>query len=129
MQTANMANSTVMTPQQVAERFNELAKQEKWFQIQDELFSDGVKSIEPPHSKYLNNAEGKAVVRRKGEEWVKRIEGVHRTFTTEPVVAGNHFAVGRETDITVKDLGRVQREQIMLYEVRDGKIISEQFFY
>ena len=129
MQAATMSNSTVMTTQQVAERFNELAKQEKWFQIQDELFSDDVKSIEPPHSKYLKNAEGKAIVRRKGEEWVKRIEGVHRTFTTEPVVAGNHFAVGRETDITVKDLGRVQREQIMLYEVRDGKIISEQFFY
>jgi ketosteroid isomerase-like protein len=129
METATMATNGVMTTRQVAERFNELAKQEKWFQIQDELFADDVRSIEPEHSRYLKNAEGKASVRKKGEEWVKRIEAVHRTFTTEPVVAGNHFAVGRETDVTIRDLGRAQREQIMLYEVKNGKIVSEQFFY
>ena len=38
----------VMTTQEVASRFNELAKQEKWFEIQDELFSDVVQSIDPP---------------------------------------------------------------------------------
>jgi len=31
-------NDRVMTTQEVAARFNELAKQEKWFEIQDELF-------------------------------------------------------------------------------------------
>jgi hypothetical protein len=54
---------------------------------------------------------------------------VHRAYTTDPVIGGSHFSVGREVDITVQGLGRIQINQIMLYEVKDGKIILEQFFY
>jgi exopolysaccharide biosynthesis protein len=126
--TSSTINS-VMTTREVASRFNELAKQEKWFEIQDEFFSDNVKSIDPPNSPYFGYAEGKTPVRKKGEEFVKRIEAVHRMFTSEPVVGGNHFAVGREMDITVQGFGRVQINQVMLYEVKDGQIVSEQFFY
>ncbi len=118
-----------MTTKEIAARFNELAQQEKWFEIQDELFADGVRSVEPSTSHYLKNAEGKAAVRQKGEDWVKRIEAAHKTFTTDPIVAGNHFAVGREVDITVQELGRIQINQIMLYEVKEGEIVLEQFFY
>ncbi|HEY0944357.1 MAG TPA: nuclear transport factor 2 family protein [Opitutaceae bacterium] len=119
----------IMTTPEVAARFNELAQQEKWFAIQDELFADDVKSIDPPHSPYFGYAEGKAAVRQKGEDFVKRITAAHRMRTTAPVVAGNHFAVGREMDMTVEGHGRIQINEIMLYEVRDGRIISEQFVY
>jgi len=118
-----------MKTQEVATRFNEFAKQEKWFEIQKELFSDNVKSIDPPHSPYLGYAEGKAAVRKKGEAFVKTITDFHGASTTDPVVGGNYFAVGRELDITLQEFGRVQIKQIMLYEVKDGKIVSEQFFY
>jgi hypothetical protein len=124
----NTAKKT-MTTQEVATRFNELAKEEKWFEIQDEFFADNVRSIDPPGSPYFSYAEGKEAVRRKGSEFVSRITGLHRAFTTEPVVAGNHFAVGREVDITVEGHGRIQINQVMLYEVENGKIILEQFFY
>ena len=60
---------------------------------------------------------------------MKKIEAVHRTYTTEPVVGGNHFAVGREVDITVQGFGRIQINEVMLYEVKDGQIVLEQFFY
>jgi len=118
-----------MTTQDVAARFNELAQQEKWFEIQEELFADVVTSTEPQKSTHLRNASGKSDVRKKGEDWVKRIEAAHARHTTPPLINGNHFAVGRSVDITVQDLGRLQFNQIMMYEVRDGKIISEQFFY
>lgn len=124
-----ITDTITLTTKEVAARFNELAKQEKWFEIQDELFADDVRSIDAPHSPYLGYAEGKANVRKKGEEWVKRIEAAHKRYTTEPIVAGNHFAVGREVDITVNGIGRIQINQVMLYEVKDGKIILEQFFY
>jgi ketosteroid isomerase-like protein len=123
------ANEKAYTVYEVAARFNELAKQEKWFEIQDEFFADNVKSIEPAGSPWFKNAEGKATVRKKGEDFVKKIEAVHRSHTTEPVVGGNHFAVGRELDMTVNGFGRIQHNQVMLYEVKDGQIISEQFFY
>jgi hypothetical protein len=119
----------VMTTQEVATRFNELAQQEKWFDIQDEFFADNVRSIDPSHSPYFGYAEGKSAVRKKGEDFVKRIEAVHSLFTSEPLVSGNHFTVGRQKDITVQGFGRIQINQIMLYEVKDGQIILEQFFY
>jgi hypothetical protein len=122
------ANQT-MTTQEVAARFNELAQQEKWFEIQDEFFADDVKSLDPPNSPYFGYAEGKSAVRKKGEDFVKRITAAHKLYTSEPLVSGNHFAVGREKDLTVDGLGRIQINQIMLYEVKDGQIISEQFFY
>ena len=122
-------NTKILTTVEVATRFNELAQQEKWFEIQDELFADNVRSIDPSNSPYLGYAEGKAPVRKKGEGFVKKIEALHSAYTTEPVVGGNHFAVGREMDITVQGFGRIKIDEIMLYEVKDGQIVLEQFFY
>ena len=124
-----MITTETLTTQQVAERFNELAQQEKWFEIQDELFADNVKSIDPPNSPYFKYAEGKANVRKKGEDFVGRVTEAHKRYTTTPIVSGNHFAVGREVDITVQGFGRIQINEIMLYEVKNGEIVSEQFFY
>jgi hypothetical protein len=118
-----------LTTQEVAARFNELAQQEKWFEIQDEFFADNVKSIDPPNSPYFGYAEGKAAVRKKGENFVQKITAFHGAHTSEPVIAGNHFAVGRDMEVTVEGYGRIKMNEIMLYEVKDGQIILEQFFY
>jgi len=123
------ANKTTMTTEEVAARFNELAQQEKWFEIQDEFFADNVRSIDPPHSPYFGYAEGKAAVCKKGEDFVKKIRDFHGAYTTPPIAGGNHFAVGRSMEITAEDFGRIKIDQVMLYEVKDGQIISEQFFY
>ena len=124
-----MTTNKKMTVREVAARFHELSQQEKWFEIQDELFAENVRSIEPPTAQGLSNAEGKAAVRKKGEALVSQVEAVHASSTTEPVVAGNFFAVGRELDMTVRGVGRTQMNEVMVYEVKNGQIVSEQFFY
>ncbi len=58
-------NVKVLTTQEVATRFNELAREEKWFEIQDELFADNVRSIDPAGSPYFGYAEGKVPVHKK----------------------------------------------------------------
>lgn len=121
--------TAVMTTREVAARFNELAQQEKWFEIQAELFADNVRSIDPENSPYFGYAEGKEPVRQKGLNWVGRVTAAHHLYTTAPIVTGNHFAVCREVDITVEGHGRLQINEIMLYEVKDGQIVLEQFFY
>jgi hypothetical protein len=122
-----------MTTQDVANRYYELARSGKWFDIQDELFADDVKSIEPADAperyRYLRSAEGKANVRRKAEEWVSRVERVHNMYFSEPVVGGGHFALSWGIDADVKGLGRKKIDEIVVYEVRDGRIVLEQFFY
>jgi broad specificity phosphatase PhoE len=124
-----MTGIHVPTTTEIAARFHTLAQQEKWFEIQDEFFADDVRSIEPPDSPYLPNATGKIAVRQKAQDFVARVEAVHEAHTTAPVVGGDHFAVGRCIDCTVNGLGRIKIDQIMLYRVRDGRIILEQFFY
>lgn len=122
-------SNTPMTVQQVAARFHELAQQDKWFEIQDELFGDDVRSIEPPTAQGLPDAQGKTAVRQKGMAIVSQVEAVHRSFTTAPVVGGSFFSVGRELDMTVRGVGRTEMKEVMLYEVRNGEIVREQFFY
>jgi len=129
LKSKTMVNTETMTMHEVAARFDELAQQEKWFEIQDELFAENVRSIDPANSPYLGYAEGKAAVHKKGKDFVDRIEAVHRMYTSKPLVSGNHFTVGREMDITVEGHGRIQINEIMLYEVKDGQIVVEQFFY
>ena len=129
MGTALASKKKILSTQEIAERFHELAQQEKWFEIQDELFADNVRSVEPANSPYFKNEEGKQQVRRKGEDWVKRISDAHSRHTTNPLVAANHFVVSRQVDITVEEFGRIKIDELMLYEVKDGKIVLEQFFY
>ena len=118
-----------LTTQEVAAQFDELAHQEKWFEIQDELFADNVRSVEPSNSPYFKYAKGKINIRKKGKDWVAKVTALHGAHTTHPVVSGNHFAVGRGLDITVEGFGRIKIDEIMLYEVKDGEIVLEQFFY
>jgi ketosteroid isomerase-like protein len=105
-----------------------LAQQEKGFEIQDELFAEDVRSIEPENTP-LPIIRGKAAVRRKGEALVGAVERVHRSFTSAPVVGGDYFAVGRELDMEVRGTGRMQMKEVMMYHVKDGRIVAEQFFY
>jgi hypothetical protein len=119
----------ILTTQEVAARFDELAQQEMWFEIQDKFFADNVRSVDPLNSPYFGYAEGKAVVRKKGMDFITKVKEVHGTYTTHPVIGGNHFSVGRGMDITVEGFGRIKIDQIMLYEVKDGQIVLEQFFY
>jgi|GEM_PF-62480 len=123
------SKETAFTIHEVVARFMQLAREEKWFEIQEELFADNVKSSDPAGSPYFGYAEGKAAVRKKGQDWVKKVEAAHALYTSEPVVAGHHFAVQRSIDISVQGFGRVKLDELMLYEVKNGRIISEQFFY
>jgi ketosteroid isomerase-like protein len=119
----------VMTTKDVANRFNELAQTGQWQQIQDELFADNAVSIEPEHSQGMRSAQGIEAIREKGKQFGEMVEEMHGGFSNEPQVAGNHFAVAMGMDVTMKGQGRMKMDEIAVYEVKDGKIVKEQFFY
>ncbi len=50
-------------------------------------------------------------------------------YCSEPVVGGNHFSVAMGMDVTMKGGERMQMDEIAVYEVKDGKIVKEQFFF
>jgi ketosteroid isomerase-like protein len=119
----------VMTTKDVANRFNELAQTGQWQQIQDELFAENAVSIEPEHSQGMRSAQGMDAIRNKGKQFGEMVEEMHGGFSNEPQVAGNHFAVAMGMDVTMKGQGRMKMDEIAVYEVKDGKIVKEQFFY
>jgi len=124
-----MIAEKTMTTAEVAARFNELAKEGNWDKIQDELFAENAVSIEPPGSPGMQSVEGLAAIKEKGKAFNEMVEEMHGGYSTDPVVAGNHFSVGMSMDATMKGMGRTKMDEIALYEVKDGKIVKEQFFY
>jgi SnoaL-like domain len=119
----------VMTTQEIAARFNELAQTGQWNKIQEELYSEDAVSIEPPGAQGLQSAEGLDAIKKKGEMFSGMVEEMHGGYSAEPFVAGNYFSVAMGMDCTLKDKGRVKMDEIAVYEVKDGKIVKEQFFF
>lgn len=120
---------TVMTTQQIADRFDELAQTGQWDKIQDELFADDAISMEPEHAEGLKTVQGKEALREKGKQFGEMVEEMHGGYSHPPQVAGNYFAVAMGMDCTMKGQGRMKIDEIAVYEVKDGKIVKEQFFY
>src|SRR5215213_1954389 len=119
----------VMTTQDVANRFHELAQTGQWHLILDELYADDAVSIEPEHSPGLKNVSSLDAIREKGKQFGEMVEEMHGGYSNEPQVGGNFFAVAMGMDVTMKGQGRMKMDEIAVYEVKDGKIVSEQFFY
>jgi len=119
----------VMTTQDVADRFNELAQTGQWEQVQNELYADNAVSIEPANSPGMKTAEGIDAIKQKGKQFGEMVEEMHGGYSKEPCVAGNHFAVAMGMDVTMKGKGRMKMDEVGVYEVHDGKIVKEQFFY
>jgi ketosteroid isomerase-like protein len=119
----------VMTTQDIANRLSELFQENKWMEAQQELFSEDAESIEPASSQGLKSVRGLDAMREKAEQFQAMVEEVHGGSASTPIVAGNFIAVSMSMDATFKGMGRKTMDEIAVYEVRDGKIVKEQFFF
>jgi ketosteroid isomerase-like protein len=118
-----------MTTKEVANRLVELCREGKIMEAQQELYADDITSTEPEHAKGMINAHGKQAVAEKGMQFASMIEEHHGGTISEPLIAGNHFSLAWGMDVTMKGAGRTQMNEICVYEVKDGKVVSERFFY
>lgn len=117
-----------MTTKQVADRLVDLCRKGDIFTAQGELYSDSILSLEPANAQ-VPRAEGIKAVSEKGKQFASMIEERHGGSISEPTVQGNFFSLGWTLDVTMKGMGRMLLDEICVYEVKDGKIVFEQFFY
>lgn len=117
-----------MTTEQVAKRLVELCAKGQWGKAQEELYSEDAVSIEPAGTPW-ETVKGMDAIRKKGEQWSQMVEEFHGNEISEPVISQNYFAVRMMSDTTMKGMGRMQLDELSVYEVEDGKITKEQFFY
>lgn len=119
----------IMTTQQIADRLVQLCQKNDFEQAQKELFSEDAVSIEPEASPgFEKETKGLAAIAEKGKRFSAMVEKVHGITISDPLVAGNAISISLDMDTTMKGQGRMNMTEICVYKVKDGKIISEQFF-
>jgi len=121
-----------MTTQDVANRYYELACQHQWIALQEELYDDNVVCREPEHAAQRGMqvvTTGKAAVKAKGDAHRAKITTVHSHTCSKPLVAANFFSVELKKEVTFKDGTHAHLDEIGVFQVKDGKVVLEQFFY
>ncbi len=117
-----------MTVKEVANRLIEMCRKGQILEAQQELFSEDVTSTEPAHAP-MPFAKDKTAVLEKGKGFASMIEQQHSVYFSDPIFGGNYFSITCKLDATMKGQGRMVLEEICVFGVKDGEIISEQFFY
>jgi hypothetical protein len=123
-------NQSEMTTQEVANRYHELARMGQIGQVQDELYAPNAVSLEPENRSQLpRRVEGMAAMRQKEQRFYELYEEVHGGECGQPVVSGDYFSCAQSLDVTIKGQPRKNKHQLAVFEVANGKIVLEQFFY
>jgi ketosteroid isomerase-like protein len=109
-----------MTTVEIANRLVELCKKGDFEGAQKELFAEDSVSIEPHGTPDFEKET-------KGKKWSEMVEEYHGGEVSEPLIAGDSFAVTMTMGLTMKGGKRMDMTELCIYHVKDGKIISEQF--
>lgn len=118
-----------MTTEEVAQKLVRFCKEGKYPEAYD-LYADDAVSMEMEGLAVgEQTTKGKANILEEFNQWQNNIQEMHGGSVGEPMVAGNHFVVPMTSDVTFKEGGRMQMEELCVYEVANGKIKKAQFFY
>jgi len=117
-----------MTTQEIAQKLVQHCREGKNLDAVQDFYADDVISYEMPGNP-LGDIKGKAGVLDKNQQWFDAVEEIHSVEISEPQVIGNFFSVAMKYDVTYKKHGRVPMDELAVYEVKDGKIVADRFFY
>jgi limonene-1,2-epoxide hydrolase len=118
-----------MKTEEIARRLVALCREQKWEAAQKELYGPDAVSIEPYATPdFPKETRGLPAMLEKGKKFVGMVEKVHSLSVSDPIVAGNAFAFTMRMDLTMKGQGRMEMDELCVYEVKDGKIVAERFF-
>jgi len=123
------ATNTAMTTTEIAHRLVQLCSKGDFETAQKELFAHDAVSIEPYATPaFEKETKGLDAIIEKGHKWNSMVEEYHEMKVSPPMVGGNAFAVTMSMNVTMKERGRMDLTELCVYNVKDGKIVSEQFF-
>lgn len=118
-----------MTTQQIAERLSSFCQKGQFEAAQKELFAQDAVSIEPYASPaFEKETHGLDAIIKKGHKFDDMVSELHDITVSEPLISGDSFAIRMDMDITMKGRERETMGELCVYHVKDGKIVSEQFF-
>ena len=118
-----------MSTKEIAVLLVKMCREGKIEEVKQELFTEDTLSIEPAEGLLPKEIKGLKAIQQKAELFISHVDAFYGDKITDPFVAGDYFTVGWDSDIKLKGQERQTMSEICLYKVKDGKIISEQFFY
>jgi hypothetical protein len=115
------------TIQEIANRLKELVSDQKFVEAYQQLFADDAESIDP-----LNTSgqplKGLDTLLQREKDFLARIISIEKISLSEPIIAGSYFTLSLQMSFEVEGQGHMEVEEICVYKVKDGKVISQQFF-
>jgi hypothetical protein len=117
-----------MTTAELAKDFTALLKKNGDEEAASKYNSENIVSYEAMDGP-MAECRGKDAVKKKGDWWRENHE-VHSVSVEGPYVNGDQFVVRFTIDVTPKASGqRMTMNEMGVYAVEKGKIVSERFFY
>lgn len=118
-----------MTTTKIAARLVDMCRNGKVEEAKEELFSEDIISIEPNEGLLPKETRGMDAIRKKAELFISAVENFYGSQISDPLIAGDYFSIAWHTDIQMKGEQRKITTELCVYKTKNGKIISEQFFY
>lgn len=119
-----------MTTAEVAQKWAEYCQKGQWDLAHANIYHQDCESIESEGvPEEFRRVKGMDALAAKGKDWADSVEEFHGLKIEGPIVAGNYFSATMIMDVTFKGQKRKIDEEVCLFKVENGKIVSEQFFY
>lgn len=119
-----------MTTQDIANKLVEMMKKGEYDAAYDTLFSPDFVGVWPAGSPEARPCVGIDAMKEKGKMRADSMEKFLWSRVSEPVVGGNFFSVAMWFTCIMKGETEEKTEnEVIVYQVKDGKIIKEQYFY
>ena len=119
-----------MSTEEIAEKLVAYCRKGEFEAAQKELYAQDSVSIEPAATPvFAKETTGLDAIIAKGHKFNAMVDAYHSIAVSEPLISGSVIACTFTMDVTMKGMGRIPMTEIGVYQLRDGKIISEQFFY
>jgi len=117
-----------MTTPEIASRLVDYCRKGEFEQAQKELYADNIVSIEPfVTPDFEKETKGLEAVLEKGRKFSSMIGELHGIEVSDPLVTDTGIALRLVMDITMKGKDRGKFDELCIYKIDNGKIVSEEF--
>lgn len=126
-----MNEMKIPSTKEIAENLLAFCKKGAWQEAYETLYSENASSIEPYQSPIAEvETKGLQAIKDKAKRFDSLIQEVHKIQLSEPIIIQDYIAFSMTMDATIKGKGRgIILSEICLYKIKDGKIVSEEFYY
>ncbi len=112
----------------LANKLVALLREKKFIEAQEELFSEDAITQEPEKFKE-RSVKGRDAIIQKEKRFLKAVKEWIRFEVSDPIVSQNYFSITMYTEVELINNQKILLDEIIIYEVNNGLIIKEQFFY